>query len=162
MKNIRLKSLLKEEKLKEEGIEDLETNLPTPVERFLDKLVMQLKGYSLSRKKQVLVVAKIIDSLGMDKNDVMRAIQKIKQSGVLSGKPATNEAFNKIRVSNIKEGDTIYFIKDGNPENGITKAEVKSIKGNKIKATEYAKSGWNSDTEHDVNVSDIIKISDKK
>lgn len=79
-----------EQKLKETYVEeeasDLDAPLPNMVEKFLEKLIIQLKGYNLNRKKQVAVIAKVIDGLGMDKMEVMRAIQKIKQSGALAEK----------------------------------------------------------------------------
>ena len=69
--------------LKEEGLEDLDVNLPVQVTRFLDKVVTAIKGYKLNRKKEQLIVAKIIDALGMDKQELMMAIQKIKKKGIL-------------------------------------------------------------------------------
>lgn len=65
------------------SMDDLDTNLPAPVEKFLDRLVNQIKGYNLSRKKETLVIAKIINAMGMDKSDIMRAISKIKRAGGL-------------------------------------------------------------------------------
>ena len=79
-----------EQKLKETYVEEdtaaLEAPLPNMVEKFLEKLIAQLKGYNLNRKKQVAVIAKVIDGLGMDKMELMRAIQKIKQSGAIAEK----------------------------------------------------------------------------
>ena len=66
-----------------ESIEDMDATLPAQVERFLDKLVMQIRGYNLSKKKEQLVIAKIIDSLGMDKQQLMQAINKIKKNDIL-------------------------------------------------------------------------------
>jgi hypothetical protein len=86
MKPIKLKGLLKEEKQPiNEALDDLDVNLPTAVNRFLEKLTAQLKTYNLPRKKEVLVIAKIIDGLNMDKQEVMRAIQKIKQADAFGG-----------------------------------------------------------------------------
>ena len=66
-----------------ESIEDMDATLPAQVERFLDKLVMQIRGYNLSKKKEQLVIARIIDSLGMDKQQLMQAINKIKKNDIL-------------------------------------------------------------------------------
>jgi hypothetical protein len=87
MKPIKLKGLLKENKkpIQKEALDDLDVNLPTAVNRFLEKLTSQLKTYNLPRKKEVLVIAKIIDGLNMDKQEVMRAIQKIKQADAFGG-----------------------------------------------------------------------------
>jgi hypothetical protein len=87
MKPIKLKGLIKENKkpIQKEALDDLDVNLPTAVNRFLEKLTSQLKTYNLPRKKEVLVIAKIIDGLNMDKQEVMRAIQKIKQVDAFGG-----------------------------------------------------------------------------
>lgn len=87
-------SKLKENKpeLKEEGLEDLDTTLPVQINRFLDKVVNAIKGYKLNRKKEQLIVAKIVDALGMDKQELMLAIQKIKKKGIVQkeGKVVNN------------------------------------------------------------------------
>ena len=79
------KSKLKESKpeIKEEGLEDLDTTLPVQVDRFLDKVVNAIKGYKLNRKKEQLIIAKIIDALGMDKQELMLAVQKLKKKGIV-------------------------------------------------------------------------------
>jgi len=66
-----------------ESIEDMDATLPAQVERFLDKLVMQIRGYNLSKKKEQLVIAKVIDALGLDKSQLMQVIQKIKKNDIL-------------------------------------------------------------------------------
>ncbi len=70
-------------KVVKESLEDLDTNLPVSVERYLDKMVAQIKGMSLSRKKEMLVLAKVIDAMGMDKQELMRYIQKIRKTDIL-------------------------------------------------------------------------------
>jgi hypothetical protein len=69
-----------------ESIDDLDTTLPQAVERYLDKMVSQIKGMNLNRKKEILVLAKVIEAMGMDKNELMRYIQKIKQNDILNKK----------------------------------------------------------------------------
>jgi hypothetical protein len=69
-----------------ESMDDLDTTLPQAVERYLDKMVSQIKGMNLNRKKEILVLAKVIEAMGMDKNELMRYIQKIKQNDVLNKK----------------------------------------------------------------------------
>ena len=66
-----------------ESLDDMDATLPAQVERFLDRLVMQIKGYNLSKKKEQLVIAKVIDALGLDKSQLMQAIQKIKKNDIL-------------------------------------------------------------------------------
>ena len=63
-----------------ESIDDMDTNLPAQVDRFLERLITQIKGYNLTKKKEQLVIAKIIDALGMDKSQLMQAITKIKKN----------------------------------------------------------------------------------
>lgn len=104
-----------EQKLKETYVEeeasDLDAPLPNMVEKFLEKLIIQLKGYNLNRKKQVAVIAKVIDGLGMDKMEVMRAIQKIKQSGALAEKK--NKLSEASDDTDIKPGFKFFEIYDG-------------------------------------------------
>ena len=66
-----------------ESLDDMDATLPAQVERFLDRLVMQIKGYNLSKKKEQLVIAKVIDALGLDKSQLMQDIQKIKKNDIL-------------------------------------------------------------------------------
>jgi len=66
-----------------ESIEDLDTTLPQAVERYLDKMVAQIKGMNLNRKKEMLVLAKVIDAMGMDRQQLMRYIQNIKKNDIL-------------------------------------------------------------------------------
>jgi hypothetical protein len=70
-------------KVVKESLEDLDTSLPIGVERYLDKMVSQIKGMNLNRKKEMLVLAKVIDSLGLDKQELMRYIQNIKKNDIL-------------------------------------------------------------------------------
>jgi hypothetical protein len=66
-----------------ESIDDMDANLPAQVDRFLEKLITQIKGYNLTKKKEQLVIAKVIDALGMDKSQLMQAITKIKKNDIL-------------------------------------------------------------------------------
>jgi predicted glycoside hydrolase/deacetylase ChbG (UPF0249 family) len=80
----KLINLIPGRQITKEQLDDFDTNLPTNVKRFLDKVVSQLKSYSLPRKKEILVLATIIDALGMDKMELMRYVQKIKKSDILN------------------------------------------------------------------------------
>ena len=66
-----------------EALDDLDTNLPVSIERYLDKMVNQIKGMSLSRKKEILVLAKVIEAMGIDKQELMRYVSKIKKNDIL-------------------------------------------------------------------------------
>ena len=71
------------DKVVKEALDDLDTNLPQSVERYLDKMIAQIKGMSLSRKKEMLVLAKVIDAMGIDKQEMMRYVQNIKKNDIL-------------------------------------------------------------------------------
>ncbi len=43
-----------------EALDDMDATLPTQVERFLNKLIDQIRGYNLSKRKEQLVIAKVI------------------------------------------------------------------------------------------------------
>jgi hypothetical protein len=66
-----------------ESIDDMDVTLPSQVERFLDRLIDQIKGYNLPKRKEQLVIAKVIDALGLDKQQLMQAVQKIKKNDIL-------------------------------------------------------------------------------
>jgi hypothetical protein len=70
---LKLKDLLKED------LEDMDVSLPSKIEKFLDRALGIIKSYNLPRKKEQLVVAKLIDALGMNPQELQQAVQKIKK-----------------------------------------------------------------------------------
>lgn len=74
---------INEKKAVKESLEDLDTTLPQAVDRYLERMVSQIKGMNLNRKKEMLVLAKVIDSMGIDKQELMRYIQQIKKNDIL-------------------------------------------------------------------------------
>jgi hypothetical protein len=66
-----------------ESLDDLDTTLPQAVERYLEKMISQIKGMNLNRKKEILVLARVIDAMGMDRQELMRYIQQIKKKDIL-------------------------------------------------------------------------------
>ena len=66
-----------------ESLEDLDTTLPQAVDRYLERMVAQIKGMNLNRKKEMLVLAKVIDAMGIDKQEMMRYVQNIKKNDIL-------------------------------------------------------------------------------
>ena len=74
---------INEKKVVEESLDDLDTTLPQAVDRYLERMVSQIKGMNLNRKKEMLVLAKVIDSMGIDKQEMMRYIQQIKKNDIL-------------------------------------------------------------------------------
>jgi hypothetical protein len=71
------------DKVVKESLDDLDTNLPQAVDRYLEKMVSQIKGMNLNRKKEILVLAKVIEAMGIDKQELMRYIQNIKKNDIL-------------------------------------------------------------------------------
>ena len=62
-----------------EDLEDMDTAIPAKVERFLDRALNVIKSYNLTRKKEQLVVAKLIDALSMNPQELQQAVQKLKK-----------------------------------------------------------------------------------
>lgn len=93
MKN--LKDLIPGQKINEakiaESIDDLEAPLPSQLTRFLQKTISIIKGYNLSRKKETLVMAKVIDAMGIDKSELNSILSKVRKSGVLNKEGNINE-----------------------------------------------------------------------
>jgi hypothetical protein len=71
------------DKVVKESLDDLDTNLPQALDRYLEKMVSQIKGMNLNRKKEILVLAKVIEAMGIDKQELMRYIQNIKKNDIL-------------------------------------------------------------------------------
>lgn len=71
-------------KVVKEALEDMDTNLPAQIERFLDRAINIIKGYNLSRKKEQLVIAKLVDALGMTPQDLQQAVQKLKKYKIVN------------------------------------------------------------------------------
>ena len=74
---------INEKKAVKESLDDLDTTLPQAVDRYLEKMVSQIKGMNLNRKKEMLVLAKVIDAMGIDKQEMMRYVQNIKKTDIL-------------------------------------------------------------------------------
>jgi hypothetical protein len=66
-----------------EELDDMDVTLPASAERFLDRAIRALKGYSLSRKKEQYVIAKLIDALDMTPTELMQAVQKLKRNKIV-------------------------------------------------------------------------------
>ena len=66
-----------------EELDDMDVSLPASAERFLDRAIKALKGYSLSRRKEQYVIAKLIDALGMTPSDLQQAVQRLKRNKIV-------------------------------------------------------------------------------
>ena len=62
-----------------EDLEDMDVSIPSKVERFLDRALQVIKSYNLGRRKEQLVIAKLIDALGMTPQELSQAVQKLKK-----------------------------------------------------------------------------------
>jgi hypothetical protein len=76
--NFTTAEVLSKEEFNEE-LEDMDVNLPSKVERFLDRALQVIKSYNLPRKKEQLVIAKMVDALGMTPSDLQQAVAKLKK-----------------------------------------------------------------------------------
>ncbi len=79
----KLVNLIPGKELKNESIEDMDTTIPAKVERFLDRALQVIKSYNLSRKKEQLVIAKLVDALGMTPQELSIAVQKLKKNKIV-------------------------------------------------------------------------------
>ena len=75
----KLVNLIPGREIVKEDLEDMDANLPAQVERFLDRAIRVVKGYNLSRRKEQMVIAKIIDALDMNPSELQQAVQKLKK-----------------------------------------------------------------------------------
>ena len=66
------------EKVKFEEVDFEKVKLPSTVERFLDKFVQSMKGANLNRIKRSAILYKVINASGMNIQQLMADIQKIK------------------------------------------------------------------------------------
>ena len=69
-----------------EAMDDLEAPLPSQLTRFLEKTISIIKGYNLPRKKEALVMAKVIDAMGIDKSELNQIMSRVRKAGVLNKK----------------------------------------------------------------------------
>jgi hypothetical protein len=79
----KLINLVPVKEIKKESIEDMDTAIPAKVERFLDRALQVIKSYNLSRKKEQLVIAKLVDALGMTPQELSIAVQKLKKNKIV-------------------------------------------------------------------------------
>ncbi len=67
----------------DESLEDMDVSLPAQVNKFLDRTINVVKSYNLPKKKEQLIIAKIVDALGVDKSQLAQAVSKIKKYGIV-------------------------------------------------------------------------------
>ena len=79
----KLVNLLPGKQIQKEDLDDMDVSIPSKVERFLDRALSVIKSYNLSRKKEQLVIAKLVDALGMTPQDLSQAVQKLKKNKIV-------------------------------------------------------------------------------
>ena len=65
-----------------EALEDMDVTLPAKMDKFLERTIQIIKNYNLPKKKEQLVIAKILDSLKMSPSELNQAVQKVKKYGI--------------------------------------------------------------------------------
>ncbi len=75
----KLVNLIPGKEIQKEDLEDMDVSIPSKVEKFLDRALSVIKSYNLSRKKEQLVIAKLIDALGMSPAELQQAVQKLRK-----------------------------------------------------------------------------------
>ena len=72
-KQVNSNSTIKEE------LDDMDVNLPSQLDRYLDKTIGIIKRYNLSRAKEQYVIAKLIDALNMNPSQLGSAVARLKR-----------------------------------------------------------------------------------
>lgn len=62
-----------------EELDDMDVNLPSQLDRYLDKTIDVIKKYNLSRAKEQFVIAKLIDALDMSPSELSSAVSRLKR-----------------------------------------------------------------------------------
>jgi len=79
----KLINLIPGSRIVKEDLEDMDISIPSKVERFLDRALNVIKSYNLPRKKEQLVIAKLVDALGMTPQELSMAVQKLKKNKIV-------------------------------------------------------------------------------
>ncbi len=79
----KLVNLIPGKEIQKEDLEDMDVAIPSKVERFLDRALAVIKSYNLGRRKEQLVIAKLVDALGMTPQELSMAVQKLKKNKIV-------------------------------------------------------------------------------
>jgi len=66
-------------KMQGESAKNEDVTLPAEIKRYMNKFVSALKGSGLNRRRQLVVLAGVIDALGVDEQMLMKLVRKIKK-----------------------------------------------------------------------------------
>lgn len=98
----KLNKLFEKETTNNTKLDDFQTQLPPQIKKFLQRVVSVVKSYNLPKKKEQLIIATVVDALGMDTNQLNQAVQKIKKSDLLN-KEASDEKDEMSLMEILKE-----------------------------------------------------------
>lgn len=73
-----------------ESLEDMDVAIPAKIDKFLERTIDIIKGYKLPRKKEQLVIAKIVDAMNLSASDLQQAVQKMKKYGIVKRQTSGN------------------------------------------------------------------------
>ncbi len=66
-----------------EELEDMDISLPVKLDAFLDRTINIIKNYNLPRKKEQLILAKMVDAMGMSPSELAQAVIKLKRNKIV-------------------------------------------------------------------------------
>ncbi len=75
----KLVNLIPNKQIQKEELDDMDVSIPSKVERFLDRALSVIKSYNLSKRKEQLVIAKLVDALGMTPQELSQAVMRLKK-----------------------------------------------------------------------------------
>jgi hypothetical protein len=76
---MKLVNLVPGREIVKEELEDMDVNLSSNLERYLDKVISVIKKSNLTRSKEQFVIAKMIDALDMNPSELSAAVTKLKK-----------------------------------------------------------------------------------
>jgi hypothetical protein len=75
----KLINLIPGKQTQKEELDDMDVNLPSQLDKYLDKTIGVIKRYNLSRAKEQFVIAKLIDALDMNPSQLSSAVARLKR-----------------------------------------------------------------------------------
>jgi hypothetical protein len=77
------KEVVNKKKIQKEDISDIHAQIPASIKHDIEGMTNKIKSMNLSRDKEALIIAKLVDAMGMDKGDLNNAISKIKRAHIV-------------------------------------------------------------------------------
>lgn len=98
-----------------ESLEDMDVAIPAKIDKFLERTIDIIKGYKLPRKKEQLVIAKIVDAMNLSASDLQQAVQKMKKYGIVKRQTSGN-ADHDFMGENMNESTLSTYYNDANAD----------------------------------------------